>query len=574
MTAMPAMPVTQLGNPAEKCKGYNLIKTKLMKFILPILFFIFLGFSLNGQTVDEPVEGAISYLTSQNVYVKFKSTENMAVGDTLFIKQGETSVPALVVTNLSSISAVCTPISSIQFKVDDKIVSKAKPKVVAGKEVPVQTGKDQKPPKPVEVKQIEEKTGPTAAEAAAQDQLHQDISGRLSVSSYLNFSNTPGGDSQRMRYTFSINAKNIANTKLSGESYISFVHKIGEWSEIQSNIFNGLKIYSLALNYQFNKSFRVWVGRKINPRISNMGAIDGVQFEAKIKSITVGILAGSRPDYEDYSVNFNLFQYGAYLSHDLVTRKGSMQSSLAFAEQKNNGNTDRRFIYFQHSNSLVKNLNFFGTVECDLYKYDTVNEKPQSTFNLTNFYVSLRWRVIRQLSLSASYSARQNIIYYETYKTILDQILDPETLQGYMLQVTYNPIKYLSVGARPGYRFRKSDPKPSKNLYAYVTYSRIPVLKISATLSATLLETSYISGKIYSLSISRDLLAGKLYAGLGYHYVDYHYFSTESSIPQNMAEFNLNWNIYKKLCLSLNYEGTFEKVNQYSRFYINITQRF
>lgn len=545
-----------------------------MRFILPILLFIFSGLILKGQNIIEPEEGAVSYITSQNVYVKFKSTENMAVGDTLFVKQGETLVPALIVNNLSSISAVCTSISSIQFTVSDKITTGQKTKQVTAKEVPVQKVQDEKPPKPVEVKQLDEKTGPAASEADSQKQLQQDINGRLSVSSYSNFSNTPGGNSQRMRYTFSINARNIANSKLSGESYISFVHKDGEWSKIQDNIFNGLKIYSLALNYQFSNSFRLWVGRKINPRISNMGAIDGIQFEAKIKAFTIGILAGSRPDYDDYSLNFNLFQYGAYLSHDLVTRKGSMQSSLAYAEQKNNGNTDRRFIYFQHSNSLVKNLHFFGTVECDLYKYDTVNEKPQSTFNLTNFYLSLRWRVIRQLSLSASYSARQNIVYYETYKTILDQILDPETLQGYMLQATTNPIKYLSVGARVGYRFRKSDPKSSKNLYVYVTYSRIPVLKMSATLSATLLETSYISGKIYSLTMSRDLLAGKLYAGLGYRYVDYHYFSTESSIPQNMAEFSLNWNIYKKLCLSLNYEGTFEKVNQFNRLYINITQRF
>jgi hypothetical protein len=571
---MRVMPVTRPVNPGEKCRGYNINQTKSMKFILPIFLFVFLGLNLKGQNIIEPEEGAVSYITSQNVYVKFKSTENMAVGDTLFIKQGEINVPALVVTNLSSISAVCTPISSVQFTVSDKIITKQKTKQAAVKEIPVPVVHEEKQAKQADIKQKEEKTGPTAAEASAQEQLHQDISGRLSLSSYLNFSNTPGGDSQRMRYTFSINAKNIANSKLSGESYISFVHKIGEWSEIQSNIFNGLKIYSLALNYQFNKSLRVWVGRKINPRISNMGAIDGIQFEAKIKSFTVGILAGTRPDYQDYSVNFNLFQYGAYLSHDLVTRKGSMQSSLAFAEQKNNGKTDRRFIYFQHSNSLLKNLYFFGTVECDLYRYDTVNEKPQSTFNLTNFYISLRWRVIKQLSLSASYSARQNIVYYETYKSILDQIIDPETLQGYMFQATYNPIRYLSVGARAGYRFRKSDPKPSKNLYAYVTYSRIPVLKISATLSATLLETTYISGKIYSLMISRDLVSGKLYAGLGYHYVDYHYFSTDSKIPQNMAEFNLNWNIYKKLCLSLNYEGTFEKVNQFNRLYFNITQRF
>jgi hypothetical protein len=293
----------------------------------------------------------------------------------------------------------------------------------------------------------------------------------------------------------------------------------------------------------------------------------------KFGSFSAGILAGSRPDYEDYSWNFNLLQYGAYVSHDYAGKKGNMQSSLAFVEQTNNSMTDRRFIYFQHSNSLVKNLNFFGTVECDLYRYDTIN-KSQSTFNLTNLYLSLRYRVIRQLSFSLSYSARQNIVYYETYKNILDQILDPETLQGFMFQVNVNPVKYLSVGARVGYRYRKSDPKPTKNLYGYVTYSRIPVLNMSATVSATLLETSYISGQIYSLVLSRDLVRGKLYGGLGYRYVNYKYFSTESSIPQNMAECNLNWIIYKKLSLSINYEGTFEKVNKFNRLYINVTQRF
>ena len=305
-----------------------------------------------------------------------------------------------------------------------------------------------------------------------------------------------------------------------------------------------------------------------------MGAIDGAQLEVKFKSLTAGFLAGSRPDYDDYSVNFDLFQYGAYLSHDLVTRKGNMQSSLAFAEQKNNGNTDRRFVYFQHSNSLVKGLNFFGTIEFDLYKYDTVAEQLQNTFNMSNIYLSLRYRVIKQLSFSVSYSNRQNIIYYETYKNILDQILDYEKLQGYMFRVNYNPIRYLSIGVNAGYRFRKSDPSPSKNLYGYATYSRIPFVNMSATASVTLLETSYISGKIYSIMLSRDILKGKLYAALGYRYVDYSYFNAETSIPQNMAEVNLNWVIYKKLALSVNYEGTFEKVNQFNRLYINLTQRF
>ena len=546
-----------------------------MRYIILIFLFVVLGLNLKGQVNDESLDGMVSYITSQNIYVKFKSTENMAVGDTLFFQKGEKLIPALVVNNLSSISAVCTPISPEPFAVSDKIVTRQKPKQAPVQEVPVQKVQAEKQVKPVSVPKIDDKSSPaSASETMEKPKLQQDISGRLSLSSYSNFSNTPGGNSQRMRYTFSINAKNIANSKLSGESYISFVHKDGEWSEIQANIFNGLKIYSLALNYQFNNSFRIWLGRKINPRISNMGAIDGLQFEAKFKSFTAGILAGSRPDYEDYSVNVNLFQYGAYLSHDLITRKGSMQSSLAFAEQKNNGNTDRRFVYFQHSNSLLKNLNFFGTVEFDLYKYDTVSEQLQNSFNLSNVYLSLRYRVIKQLSFTVSFSSRQNVIYYETYKNILDQILDYEALQGFMTQVNYNPVKYLSVGVKAGYRYRKSDPRPSKNLYGYVTYSRIPVVNMSATASVTLLETAYISGKIYSIGISRDLLKGKLYGSLGYRYVNYTYFNANSSTPQNMAEFNLNWNIYKKLSLSLNYEGTFEKINQYNRLYINITQRF
>jgi len=528
-----------------------------------------------GQADTEPEDGSVSYVTSQNIYVKFKSTDHLSVGDTLFIRKGESLVPALVVNNKSSISVVCTPISSETFAVTDEIVVKQNPESAQGKDDPAQETQPSKPVKPVTTKPVRNKPDQGLdAGTTEQPKPQQDINGRIALSSYSNFSNTQGGNSQRMRYTFSINAKNIANSKLSGESYISFAHKDDNWNEIQENLFNGLKIYSLALNYKFNNSFKILFGRKINPRLSNMGAIDGLQFEAKFKSLTAGILAGSRPDYEDYSFNFNLFQYGAYLSHDLVSRKGSMQSTLAFAEQKNNGKTDRSFVYFQHTNSLIKKLYFFGTIEFNLYKYDTVSEQLTRTFDLSSIYLSLRYRIIKQLSLSLSYSSRQNIIYYETYKNLLDQILDYESLQGYSFRIKYNPIRFLSIGVNTGYRFKKSDPSPSKNLYGYVTYSRIPFVNISSTASVTLLETSYISGRIYSIGISRALLKGKLTAGLGYRYVDYSYSNTDYSIPQNLAEVSLHWRIYKKLSLSANYEGTFEKENHFNRLYINLTQRF
>jgi hypothetical protein len=381
-----------------------------------------------------------------------------------------------------------------------------------------------------------------------------------------------------MRYTFSINAQNIGDTKLSGEAYISFVHKHKEWSEVKNDIFNGLKIYSLSVNYAFNKNNNIWFGRKINPKLSSVGVIDGLQFETKIKSFTAGIFAGTRPDNMNYSFNAKLLQYGGYLGHDYTNAKGNMQSSLALVEQKNNGNTDRRFAYLQHSNSLITNLYFFGSVEFDLF--NKVKNTQDSTYsqdnapNLSNLYVSLRYRVIKQLSVSVAYSARQNIIYYETYKSIIDQLLESETMKGYMLQVNCHPGKKISFGANAGYRFSKKDPRPSKNLYSYITNSNLPWLNASATVSATLMETSYINGSIYRLGLSRDLIPGKLYGGLGYSYVNYKFVNAETPLVQNIAEINFTWRIMKKLSCSLNYEGTFEKGRNYDRIYVNITQRF
>jgi hypothetical protein len=260
-----------------------------------------------------------------------------------------------------------------------------------------------------------------------------------------------------MKYTFSLNALNIGNSKLSAETYISFTNKLNQWSEIKNNIYNGLKIYSLSLSYAFNKNNLIAVGRKINPMLSSVGAIDGIQYDAKLKSFRVGVYVGTRPDNMDYSFDTKLLQYGGYFGHDYSNKNGNMQSSVAYIDQRNNGNIDRRFMYLQHSNALIRNLYFFGSVEFDLYNMTmnsqdstlTQDKKPK----LSNVYASLRYKVIKQLSFSLSYSSRQNVIYYETYKNIIEQFLESATLQGYMFQVTVRPGKNFSIGANVGYRF-------------------------------------------------------------------------------------------------------------------------
>ncbi|MEI7490217.1 MAG: hypothetical protein WCK92_02375 [Bacteroidota bacterium] len=550
-----------------------------MRYFLPVFFFLFSVFAVRGQTAGITEEGTVTFISSQNVYVRFISTSHIKQGDTLYITIGNKQVPSLIVRDLSSISCVCSQVSSNAAAVGDRVyfrtmeVKAVKPAEPAPPPAVAQAGKKPDSTAVVAVSAVTPAVGNPKARVS-----RQAIHGFFQIASYTDFSNN-ASTAQRMKYTFSLIGRNLGNTNLSTEIFLSFNHSNTNWNEIQSDIFNGLKIYNLDFNYDFGTKASLLIGRKINPKLSNMGANDGLQFELKFKPLSIGLIAGFRPDYTDYSFNASLFQFGAYLYNETRARSGrTMQTTLAFINQTNNWNTDRRFLYLQHVNTLVKNLTFFGSAEMDLYK--VVFNQPDSTyksgntFSLTNLYVSLNYRVIKQLNLSFSYSARQNVVYYETYKNLLDKLTDPQTLQGYTLQAVIRPANRLAIGLTGGYRFEKADPRPSKNFYGYITYTQIPGINMAATATVTILQTSYISGNIYGIGLSKDLVGGKLFASISYRYTDYSFYNNETRAIQNVGEVDLSWRIWKKFSMSVYYEGTFETSNQYNRIYAQLNLGF
>ncbi len=549
-----------------------------MRNVLPLFLLIISGLGVLAQNQGATLEGSVTYITSQSIYVKFNNTAKIKSGDTLFIQHGENLVPALKVKDLSSTSCVCTPLIAMTFKVSDKVIFKpvlgsatnkeeAAPSVIANAQEPInQTTFMGKPDS-------------TRAGTPLEYKKKQQIHGFVNIASNSALSNYSPTISQSEKMTFSLSGRNIGNSNLSAECYVAGIQNDKQYNETSNSIFNKVKIYNLDISYDFGKTATLLIGRKINSKLSNMGSNDGLQFELKFKPLSIGIIAGYRPNFTDYSFNFNLLQYGVYLYNESAGKKGFMQTSLAFINQTNSGKTDRRFFYVQHINSLVKNLTFFGSGEVDIFgkEFNSPDStyKTKSTPKLTNLYLSLSYRILRRLLISLSYSARQNVIYYETYKTYLETLLDNPTMQGYSLQVNYTPVNKLSVGATASYRFSKTDPKPTQNLYAYLTYSQIPGINTSVTVSTILLRTGYLNGRIYSAGLSKDLASGKLYMGLTYRYVDYHYYNTEY-LPtyQNMGEFSLSWRIVRKLLFSVYYEGTFEKTNQVHRLYAQINLGF
>lgn len=542
-------------------KHYNHILLILFALLSTVLF---------AQNSEEGMQGEVSYITQNSVYVRFETTTGLNQGDTLFMKKGAILNPVLVINNLSSISCVCQPISDITFNVGDKISSRA-----SKEKMDVSENKPLPPPtvQPVVDAEIQNTNQATDEQRSnATPRIKNSVSGKLSLSSYIDLTNTPMSNTYRNRYNFSMETDN-KDAVFGAELYMSFVHSNSNWDEIKKDIFNGLKIYDLSVWVRPTKNLKITIGRKINRYMSNVGAIDGVQAEQKFNDFTVGLYAGSRPDNITYGYNFKLFQAGAFVAHNKQIGNGSMQTVLAFSDQENDWNTDRRFVYLQHYNSLVKNMFIMGTVQLDLYQNinDTISNKPR----LTNAYINLRYRFSRKISASIGYRNQSNILYYYTYRDYINHLSDDRNVQGVLVSVNIVPIKNISVGLRGGYRDSNQDPRPTKNFNGYISYRNIPYLTgVILKGGFTYLETGYINGKIIDVSLSKDLLKGKLYSSVGYRNVNYKYINSNSNSIQNIIELDINWRVVNPLMFSVSYEGSFDSDYTYNRIFFNLTWRY
>ena len=193
---------------------------------------------------------------------------------------------------------------------------------------------------------------------------------------------------------------------------------------------------------------------------------------------------------------------------------------------------------------------------------------------MTSLYFSLRYKMFKKLTLFASYDARKNVIYYESFKDYADRLLEEATRQGFRFNVNYRLTKKISLGVNTGYRYRDADIKPTRNVNGFINFSRIPLINVSATVSANYLQTSYINGYLLRLRLNRDIIPGILNLGLNYRYIDYQYNSSDNTLLQNTIQANLRWTIAKKLSCSIDFESTFEETSRYQRIYLNFIKRF
>jgi hypothetical protein len=529
------------------------------------IFVLLFAASVFAQSNHEKIiSGNISYISAQNIYVQFENTNGIEVGDTLFIKEKNKYLPALKVEHKSSTSCSGFAITNKKLEVKTQLYAFIKTADNQSNE----EQKDSVTFAPVIVPTVTEST----IETKTTLEPIPTLSGKISVQSYSNFSNNYSSiDYQRWRYTFQLNAERIANSGFSYSHYINFAYRADDWSTVTSDLFNALRVYDLAVRYNFTERSLLWLGRHLNYKISNISSIDGLQFETGVNEWTFGAAVGSRPDFNNMGLNLKLFEYGVYVNRVDLLSFGDMQNTLGYFEQTNDFKTDRRFLYFQHSNSLIQNTRIFLSSEIDLFKKEM--GKSKSDFSLTSLYTSINVRPNEYFSIFLSYDARKNVIYYETTPDTLQQLIDKTTREGFRTRITVRPVRNLYLGGDYGYRFRKGDLKPSNNYGGYITYAQIPLIESSATVSYSKIYSSYVQGDMWSANLNRPIVYG-LDIWLGYRFTDYKFGQGIDDLKQHSASINLNTYFFKPVLLNITYEGIFENVYTSGRFLVNLSYRF
>lgn len=508
------------------------------------------------------IQGSVTYKSSQNVYVQFPSTEGILAGDTLFLKTSGNLEPAVIVKFISSRSAAGEVITEKDLLVNTELIAFViKVQVVEEKET-VKLPSDS----------ISTVDGNAQTKIVRKIPDKKLLRGRFSVQSFSGKNNFTGDKwDQRWRYTLSLNSEEIAQSNISLSAYLNFYYKAEEWHEIKNDFGKSFRIYDLSVKYKVDETFSVWLGRHLNRKITNISSVDGVQAEKYFGNFYAGVIAGSRPDFTNMGFNLKLFEFGGYAGKTDSLNGRFMENTVAAIQQTNDFKTDRRFIYFQHTNNFIPNTSVFFTSETDLYK--RVSGKGENTLSITGVYLSARYSPFSLFSVSLSYDARKNVIYYETFKSFTDSLIENTARQGFRIRTDIRPFKNTTSGFSAGYRFSKTDIKPSRNFSGYISQHNLPLINISATLSYNKIISSYVDGDIVSFNLQKSTSSG-LSIGAGYRKTMYTFSAAQSKTEQDDINISINTRIFNMLFFGFSFEGTYENKRTYNRYLINFTTKF
>lgn len=527
----------------------------MWKFRTYLLASLALPFLVSAQST---IQGEVTFLTSQHVYVKFASTDGIAVDDTLKLRKNGVLSPCLVVGSMSSSSCVCKVIEGCDVEKGDGIEATIK----ANRSAIDPTGA------------LVRKSRTTARENDTLPTSSERIRGRLSAASYSTMPSARDND-HRMMYRFSMDADNISNSKFSAETYLNYRHLYPANLDTRPQRTQYFNVYNLAVSYRPDSNTVLTLGRKINNSASSLGAIDGFQAERRFGGYFAGAIIGFRPDIQTYGLNTDLLEYGGYFGSQVTSGTVVSRATLGLLQQTDRGSVDRRYAFMQSSTTIKGNLNLFSSAELDLYS--TVG----AGIRLTNLFVSARYRIGRKVDLFASYDSRRRVIYYETFQSDVEQLLDDDLARkGARLRVNVRATKAISFGAGYSNRFQADGANASDNIQLVMNLNKDPEALGRWSIMGNRNTSNYLRSDVLTVRHSRTLIPKRLTMSLYFRRVDYRYAnrpegsSLTSRVSQNYYGTDLTLTLARALTFTVLGELATISEDRNYRLNMSLTKRF
>jgi len=516
----------------------NIEKTILFELFGISIVFLFSCFSsVHAQTSS--LIGEVSFVTSQNIYLRFQSTEKMIKGDTLFILDEDIETPCLRLLEKSSVSCVAVRLGACNPEKGDAVIYRYSESVdIENEDNNEGLNEDSVDENPELLMD-------------SRNNITQEIDGRFSIANYTTYGY---GDS---RYTnvarLALDIENVAGSKLSFESYSNFRH----------DVIGDLSVHEAVLSYDYDSSMTISLGRQISRRMYSLGATDGLHIEKRFRKYFVGIVAGSNPDPYSYSVNTDILQYGVSFGvfHNSLQ---SSTTSFGFVDRSFLGSTDRRYAFLQHNSRIGNNLSVYSSAELDLY----------DGARLRMLYMSANYRASSKLRFSASINLRKNLILYESFNEELESLIANDPLKSSLrLSLSYKISDRLYSGARYSLRHQSDGNNSFSNFSGYLNISDFLGGRLSNNFSAN--RNEYFQYYSVSTRFSRRFLNSKLTVSPNARALRYSYFNFDVD-PINHLYFGVDSDYYVKdgLTLSALYDFSSRSGVLFHRFTVKIIQRF
>lgn len=533
----------------------------MKRSLIHSIFFLALAFGLKAQ---ERKQGTVSYVSAQNIYLRFESTAGLREGDTLYTKEGGQA--CLRIAKISSISCLAQKIGNCEIAKGDLyyLVVEKEPDPIAEEPAIAQGPRGE--------------TIENASDSLSMAQTG-DLAPAMRVRKrhYVDFGLSNGttiSSTRQSNYRSNLRTRlyvdSLLGRPLSLEAYGVF-QDFRRSYESEADAFRA-NLYNLALTYRPNEHHQIVLGRKINRRVASLGAIDGLQWEGQWNKFRVGAIAGSRPDFVNFGFNPQLLQYGAYAAYDWRKNKSFGQLSLGLMEQQNGGATDRRYLYTQQ-NFRYQRLSLFASAEVDLFEnFDTAT--AQNTFKLSSLYLSARYRASDRWNLFLSYDTRQQIIFFERFDSEVERLLAEQgAREGWRIRSDFRFFKSTHLGLSYNLRTNPTFGNRSQNLQASLVQYRLPWIGGNLAYRFNLNQNGNLNSEINSLRYSRNSRSNFRFS-LYYRYASYQYALREITLdPQHFYGLELSKTFDNNLNLGLNAEYSQINNQDLIRVYFRINKR-